>query len=71
MRGFLLHALYQSVAHAVESLQVELFVSLDGNKPHALPGHGFGDGLNQIEPPSYRAEYANLQFNRGCCCSCG
>ena len=29
------------------------------------------DKLNQIGLPSYRAEYANLQFNRGCCCGCG
>ncbi len=29
------------------------------------------DKLNQIELPSYRAEYASLQFNRGCCCGCG
>jgi hypothetical protein len=29
----------------VESLQVELFVGLDGNEPHVLPGHGPGDGL--------------------------
>ena len=24
------------------------------------------DKFNQIEPPSYRAEYANLQFNKRC-----
>ena len=29
------------------------------------------DKLSQIELPSHRAEYANLQFNRGCCCGCG
>jgi hypothetical protein len=29
------------------------------------------DKLNQIEPPSNCAEYANLEFNRGCCCGCG
>ena len=26
------------------------------------------DKLNEIELPSYRSEYANLQFNRGCRC---
>ena len=29
----------------VESLQVELLVGLDGNKPHVLPGNSFGNGL--------------------------
>src|ERR1035441_8682299 len=38
-------ALSQPVAHPVESLQVELFVGLDGNKPHVLPRNRFGDGL--------------------------
>ena len=39
-------ALYQSVAHPMKSLQVELFVGLDGNKPHVLPSRGFGNGLS-------------------------
>ena len=37
--------LHQPVTHPMQSLQVELFVGLDGNKPHVLPGHSFGNGL--------------------------
>jgi hypothetical protein len=38
-------ALHQPVAHPMESLQVQLLVALDGNKPHVLSSHGFRDGF--------------------------
>ena len=35
--------MHQPDAHAMERLQIELIVGLDGNEAHVLAGHHFGD----------------------------